>query len=404
MGIIKETNRREVLLDRLKNRLNLNGFADSPIAILAEVIGSEIESVENEIYYSFYRNNINNAFDRDLDEIALSDYALTRRVATRASSDYFYFFTESGQTFGEINDGRDIVIPRGTLLGVSSPVENSSILYKTKEDITLRANLTTIRFYAEAEILGPSQNVLEDSIRYHNFTNYSLATEGILKLTNTQVISNGADTESDDSLRLRCIGRNQRQVERNKNYIFLSLLEEGSVFDFEIIESYYGIGTVGVIVKGNGNNTVDEETLDRLQDVVAKEAKHLGQKIIFSAGLKVKLVIDITCTTTRTSLDTTNLRDLENQIRNFVFRSIKNQELIKAINFNSLKNDIKFNFSVIEDLGRSSIYERLTKQTEDIELGAPDIIILSEENPLFINKDEYISEIEVNVKVNGAVI
>lgn len=404
MGIIKETNRRQVLLDRLKNRLNLNGFTDSPIAILAEVIGGEIESVENEIYNYFYRNNISNASDTDLDEVASSEYGITRRVAARASSDYFYFFTESGQTFGEINNGTEIIIPEGTLLGTSFPVENSSIIYKTVEDVSLREDLTTIRFYAEAESAGSNQNVLEDSVRYHNFLNYSSVGEGLLKITNGQPITNGADSESDESLRLRCIGRNQRQVERNKNYIFLSLLEESSVFDFEIIESYYGIGTVGVIVKGNGNNTVDEETLNRLQDVVATEAKHLGQKVIFSKGLEVKIEIDISCTSTRTSLDAAELRSLENEIRNFVFREIKNQEFTKAISFQSLKNDIKFNFSVIKDLNKNSIYERIDKIVEDVELGAPDAISINENNTLFINKDEYISDIDVNVKVNGAVI
>jgi hypothetical protein len=403
MGIIKEANRREILLERLKSRLNLNGFADSPIAVLAEVIGTEIESVENEIYDFFYRNNISSASEEDLDDIASGDYDTNRLGATRGNSDYFYFFTESGQTFGDINNGSEIIIPVGTLLGVSSPIENSSIIYTVAEEITLRADLTTVRFYAESNSTGTGQNVTEDSIRYHNFLNYTLAEEGILKVTNTQAITNGSDRESDESLRIRSVGRNQRQMERNKNYIFLSLLEESSVFDFEIIESYYGIGTVGVIVKGAGNNTISEETLIRLQDLVATEAKHLGQKIIFSAGLKVKLTIDISCTSTRSYLTPDELTELENEIKIFVYENIKSQEFRKAISFVSLKNDIKTNFQVIEDLGKSSIFESLNKQVEDVEEGAPEEILLSESETLFINKDEYIENIEVSISILGGI-
>ena len=399
MGLIRATNRREALLSRLRDRLNLNGESDSPIAVLAEVLGSEIETVENEIYDYFYRNNISTSSEEDLETLASSDYDTNRRPATRASSAYFYFYTDT--TFGDINGGDDIVIPEGTLLGMSNPVSNSEVIFETKEQIVLRADLEYSNFYAESRSTGSSQNVNVDTIRFHNFTNYTSAAQNLLRVSNNAPITNGSDREVDQSLRTRCVGRNQRQVERNKNYIFLSLLEESSVFSFDIIESYFGIGTVGVIVRGNGNNEVDDEKLQEFQDLIATEVKHLGQKVIFSKGLKVVLDLDISLQLTNQSLTQVEIANMENEIRSFVFREIKNQEVSKVINWNSIQGRVLDNFSVQINSRANSMYTSVTVSKEDTNVGAPEVLILNKDNSLVIENDEFIGEINISVATTG---
>lgn len=404
MAVISQGNfnRREILLDRLKRRLQVDGLPDSPVAILAEVIGSEIEAVEKEIYDSFYRNNVTNASGEDLEVAASSDYNTTRLPATKGSSNDFYFFVSGGFSFGEINNGEDIVIPEGTMLAITSPVSNSTIIYKTIETITLDKDLSQIPFYAESTRTGSNQNVTESTIRFHNFNNYTRSSEDLLKVTNSKAITNASNQENDESLRLRCVGRNQRQVERNKNYIFLSLLEESSVYDFEIIESYYGIGTLGVIVKGSGGGEVDDNVLTRLSDLVASEAKHLGQQIIFSKGLKVSLKIEIDCRSTNANLTSEEKASLESTLRSAVYRNIKNQEFRKTINFVLLENNLKETYGLQNTGTNNSIFTSILKTVEDEEdrLGEPEETEINKDLNLFINRDEYIgTDLTVDVTV-----
>lgn len=404
MAVISQgsSNRRGILLDRLKTRLQVDGLPDSPVAILAEVIGSEIEIIENEIYDYFYRSNITNASGEDLEATASSDYNTSRLIPTVGSSDQFYFFTTGGLTFGDLNDGEDITIPEGTLLGLSTPVENSNVIYEIKEQVLLRADLSETPFYAESRSTGSDQNVAESTIRFHNFNNYTRSAEDLLKITNSRAITNASDQETDESLRLRCVGQNQRQVERNKNYIFLSLLEESSVYDFEIIESYYGIGTVGVIVKGNGGGEVSDAVLSRLDDLIATEAKHLGQQIIFSKGLKVKLEIDIDCESTNSNLTSEEKQDLESTLISAVFENIKSQEFNKIINFISLENDLKTIYGIKKVGTNNSILTQIIRSVEDENdsLGEPEDTIIDRSLPLIINRDEYIgTDLIINVTV-----
>lgn len=386
----REINRKAALFERLKSRLGVDGLSDGPVAILADVIGSEIESIENEIYDYFYRKNVTVAADQDLEEIASSDYNLTRMPATKASSDQFYFFVDTG-TFGDLNSGSDLTIPKGTLISTSYPVENSNIIYELKSDVTLRSDLNETSFYAESLSTGSSQNIAALAISFHNFTNYNGEENDLLKVTNIVSVTNGSEEESDDSLRTRCVGLTTQQLERNKNYIFLSLLKENSIHNFEIIESYYGIGTVGIIVKGNGGGEVSDGMISRLEDLIATEAKHLGQNIYFSKGVKINFNISVECSPINSNLNETEKESLRNSIKTYIFNNIKEQEFRKRISFNLLSQNLKSTFNIQRLDNNNSIFSRIEKTIEDSEIGFPESMIVSEDETMIINRDEYIS-------------
>ena len=396
----RENNRRTALFERLKSRLGVDSITDGPVAILADVIGSEIESIENEIYESFYRKNVTVAESEDLDIVANSDYNLTRIPATKGSSDEFYFFVDSG-TFGDLNLGGDLIVPAGTLISTSFPIENSGIIYELKSDLLLRSDLNETSFYAESLQTGSGQNIAAFSTTFHNFTNYIGEENDLLKVTNIVSITNASDEERDESLRTRCVGLNSQQIERNKNYIFLSLLKESSVHSFEIIESYYGIGTVGVIVKGNGGGEVDDATISRLEDLIASEAKHLGQNLYFSKGIKINFNITVACTPLNPDLNDSEKRNLENEIKTYIFNNIKEQEFRKIINFNLLSQNLKSRFQVKRLDNENSIFTRIEKTIEDSEIGFPESTVVSENENIIVNRDEYIGtspSIEVIVR------
>jgi len=387
----RQVDRRERLLESLKSRLGVDGLVDSPVAMLAEIVGNEIESIEREMYNYFYSININNAIGGDLDVVAASDHNYTRIPATRARSSKFSFYVLNENTFGSINDGNDITIPVGTLIGVSYPVENSNIVFKTTSEVVLRSDLTEISFYGESTTVGEEQNVTELSLNYHNFTNYKDYAKNLLKITNTEAITNGSEEETDESLRTRCAGQNQVQVERNKNFIFLALLEETDVYASEIIESYYGIGTVGVIVKGNGGGKVSDDTIARLEDTIAQEAKHLGQKVIFSKGLKVKFKIEIECIAFNRNFNDVDKTNLENDIKSFIYENIKQQEFSsRTISFRLLQEDIKTRFNVKQSSNLSSLFVKIEKQVDDEDYGSASVETLNINSSFVLNRDEYV--------------
>ncbi len=391
MGVIqqRENPRRENLLDALTARLNVDGSSDSVVAVLAEVIGDEIEKIENEIYDYFYRNNINNSEGEDLDQVAASDWNVNRLAATAASSNKFYFYVIEG-TFGDINRGNNITIPSGTLLGIVNEVSSGSIVYRTTEDIVLPADNNSTAFFAEATSVGADQNVAEQSISYHNFTNYTAEAENLLLVTNLEAITNGAEEENDSSLRTRCVGQQQLQVERNKNYIYLSLLKETSIYNFEIIESYFGIGTVGIIVKGQGNGPVSPEVISSLQTILQDEAQFLGQRIEVVNGLKLRFQINISCEARDGNLNAEGKASLFERIKRRLFEEIKNQEVNNLINFATIENTLKSEFDIMNVGSNNSIFQQIHLFVEDGDHGAPEQITVRPNSNVIVERYQYV--------------
>jgi hypothetical protein len=395
MAIIRERDltRREELLASLKARLNLSDTAtrDNVVNVIADVVGSELESLESDIYDNFNTTNIASATNQDLDEVAFNNYGLTRIPATRATSREFALFGESGQSFGDLNNSGAITIPAGTKFSITPLALTSTedLVFRTTEEITLAINAESFSFYAESIGVGSGQNVSRGSVRYHNFTSYARASEDLLKITNLKDISNGADEETDESLRTRCLGLNSLQVERNKNYIALSLLGEKSLYKFEIIESYYGIGTVGIILKGQGGGEVDDATVEELERTLLLELGHLGQKTYFSKGLKVILDLDVNCSAIGSLTD--EAKDgLRNEIALFLRDQIKILEDTNAIDFSLLEGSIKDTFNVTNQPRKHSIFTRIVKSTEDLDLSESDREIISHSETLLLKRDEYV--------------
>lgn len=405
MAIIRERDRtrREELLASLKAGLNLSDTTtgDNVVNVIADVVGSELESLESDIYDNFNTTNIASATSQDLDEVAFNNYGLTRLPATRATSREFALFGEDGQSFGDLNNNNAITIPAGTKFSVTplALISTENLVFRTTEEITLAVDAESFSFYAESIGVGSGQNVSRGSVRYHNFTSYARASEDLLKVTNLKDISNGADEETDESLRTRCLGLNSLQVERNKNYIALSLLGEKSLYKFEIIESYYGIGTVGIILKGQGGGEVDDATVEELERTLLLELSHLGQKVYFSKGLKVALKLNVNCSASA-DLTSSAKADLENSIKLFLRDQIKILEDTNAISFTLLERDIKKIFNVTNLTGKNSIFTRIIKSTEDLDLSESDWEEILPDQILVLKRDEYVgSAMTIDVEV-----
>lgn len=402
MGVIaqREKNRKQNLLDTLKTRLKINtNYKDSVLSILAEVVGGEIERIENEIYDHFYKTSLSNAENIDLDEVGSSEYNISRLPATLANSNKFFFYVLTG-SFGDINNSSDITIPSGTLISTSNSSTSNEVVYATTEEIVLSATNNNQSFYAEAQTLGSSQNITELSLQFHNFTNYIEYDENSLKVTNTETITNGSDEETDEFFRTRCAGQAQLQVERNKNYIYLTLLKETDVYDFEIIESFYGIGTIGVVVKGGGNGPVSDAVLNNLNDMIQDEAQHLGQFIGFTRAFKVNFRVEIDCTATNTNLTQIEKSNLELEIAERFFEILKEQEVTNFISFGAIESALKNEFSLVSSASNLTIISSIYTSVEDNNYGTPQEEELNPDANMTIARDQYVgTDITINVNV-----
>jgi hypothetical protein len=334
---------RENILNQLEARLGLNNQnRDSFARILSEVIGSELEAVEREIIDSFRDQQLENLTGEELEDYVFNNYNISRYASRRATANNFQVTVSAGESFGELNNNNDIIIPAGTR--ISTDDSYSAVVFKTTAPITLPSDISFISTSIEAENPGSSYNTVASSLRYIDFTDYSQGSDSLLVVSNPYDISNGSDQESDFSLRLRAMRFLERKSTLNKSALFSGLLNEPSIFDFDLIESYYGIGSIGVLVRGHGYGRVSDADIEKVKQIIS-EFKFLGQMIEVVTPREVTLNLNLTVIS-RTVLNDAERVILTNEINNFIYSELKNMEFERNISLNSLSTKVLERFNI----------------------------------------------------------
>ena len=162
------------------------------------------------------------ATDTNLDLIG-EIYGVTRIGASAAgvaaSDQNFEFYVRTG-TFGDINNGQDIVIPDGVSIYTASPSGPVYLAYP----VTLPAGAASAYFDARAGTPGSAGNAAASVFTKHNFTNYADAAYGSLLVTNECGIVGGRDAETDDDFRYRINLKLQSQSGVNEAALRFQLL------------------------------------------------------------------------------------------------------------------------------------------------------------------------------------
>lgn len=169
---------------------------------LVDIIADRMGDLETRQFVNVSQNLIPFAVTDALD--ALGDiYGVPRIQAQDASSpatdNNFEFYVITG-TFGDINNGQDVVIPSGTRIFSQSSV---GPVYSLDTTITLLASASTTGFSASSTAIGTAGNVPANILNRHNFTNYAQSNFGSLLVTNNYGVIGGRDTEDDESFRFR---------------------------------------------------------------------------------------------------------------------------------------------------------------------------------------------------------
>lgn len=239
--------------EKLTRRTEITLFdPGSKIKILSDVFSNELYNLYQTNKQSFESINISTSSGKDLQALGLSKgvtpfYETYAQVSKEELCLAWYV---SSGTFGNLNDGNDIVIPTGTEIW-TNPKQNDmgrKITYKTTEQITLSAASSVAYASAKATASGSASNVGPGVLKNHNFTDYESKTG--LRIINFNSILNGNDRENEELYRYRVMQSYSGKALNNSLSYSINALTIPGVLDTKIIENYYGLGTVGVVVLG----------------------------------------------------------------------------------------------------------------------------------------------------------
>jgi len=175
------------------------------------------------------------------------------------------FFVTSG-TFGGINGGASITIPKNTV--ISTEKDSEGVLFKTLNSVVLSATASSMYVSVEAVQTGTIGNVGRNSLKYHNFSNYTDSANDTLKITNDFEVVSAVDRETDINYRYRISNQLQYLARANATSIRLAALSVPGVADVIMIPYAHGIGTFDLIVK-SVTPTVSDGLIAAVQSEVA---------------------------------------------------------------------------------------------------------------------------------------
>lgn len=237
----------------LQRRTGINLFEPDSIANnLINVFSEQLLNERQEVIRAIDNSELTKARGKDLVRIGESrgvKKIVERYAYALATDNKVAFYVESG-TFGDLNSGSSIVIPIGTKIW-SSRAENDlgrEIIYQVTEETTLGLGSSLGYVSVKAMGSGSDFNVGTSVLQQHNFVDY-VAGSG-LKVINFAPILNGTNPETDDDYRYRISQQYTNIATVNQTNAKLQAINIPGVLDTKIIEGYYGIGSVALVVLG----------------------------------------------------------------------------------------------------------------------------------------------------------
>lgn len=313
--------------DRLRNKTNINLFEkDSKTQAIIDVFAEQLLNDRREVINAQASQQISQATDEALEKIG-SSIGLPILLETYAKVSKhelsLAFYVEQG-TFGDLNNGSDFTIPKGTLVK-STALQNDLgkvISYSLTEDCICYAEDTITYASAKAEASGSDFNVGSSVLRTHNFTGYASKT-GLLVL-NFYPILNGRKRESNDQYRYRISQFYSTTATNNEMKAKLLALSVPGVVDTKIIPGHFGIGTVALVVLGTEYQTNDK-LLNAVQQTVNNFALP-GVKTIVTAAVNCLVDIEVTVKATRALSSTDQLR-IKNTLKRITVNYLRSKGL-----------------------------------------------------------------------------
>ena len=359
------------MLENIKARFgNISENRDSTFSAFTETIGDELNFLRREIRNEFDSMQMSNANGEMLDKIALDTYGLIRRPATYAEAlaeeSNVYFYVETG-TFGDINNNQNIILPAGTQITVKPNGFGNTLTYEVLYDYTLEADSDSYYCSVRSLDTGYNQNVDKGSLLFHSFVNYTNSEQNLLKVSNRFAILNGSDKESDEIFKVRLNNYLTATLNSNQDLLTLRAISIPGVTEVRIIDNYFGIGGLGVVVFGSGRES-SRSLIELVRNRVLEIASP-GTTLSVVGGVTVYIDFDIRVYI-KPNLNLIEKDSIQNQIKTFVYSSVESAEATGQIDLTNISNFIRSrvrNDSII-GVGKKtngSIFEKVYQRKSD---------------------------------------
>lgn len=319
----------------------------------------------------------------------------------------FHFYVDQG-TFGDINNGQDIVIPADRLrvygqsqrLSETGDLEELPVSFRPVESITLPAAESQVYVSITAMQPGPDFNVASEALTDHNFSGYARNTEQLLKCKNNYPILNGSSDGDDENIRYELSRiyavRDTTAIER-----LITLIDSIPGITEVLAEpNFSGSGTVDFFIDAE-SFVIPPSLLSEAQDVIQSSFQY-GSQInvngIKRVGLSVVSDIEFKRGVTDEQKDAT----IES-IRAYLLDSILESGIAGSVDLSKIARDIALSVPTIARIGDGSGFDEVTVWRDAIQgsrygvaLTNRNVQLVAQRFERFLPEDNLVNPISLN--------
>jgi uncharacterized phage protein gp47/JayE len=278
-------------IEQLKSNTQITRFTPgSKARTLLGILASEAEKLEQSITSSLILGLINGANGIYLDfigELVGVQRGRRSQAEVYAEDQIISIYVESPLTFGDLNAGRPISIPSGTIISSA----DGSIRYSTTRRLTLMPDDSNEPVPARSLRYGAGGNIGRGALSVIEFTGYSAHPNLKLKVTNVSSIEGGTESDSDAFYRYKIMNSALSSETGNATAVRLAALSAQSVADALILPLSRGVGTADIILDTQ-DGIVSSQTLESVTRAV-RAVESLGADILVRAPRLVGLEVAV---------------------------------------------------------------------------------------------------------------
>lgn len=342
-------------IDSLQANTGLNALGGgSKLRAIIETMGVLTKDAYDFFKVSAGMTLIYTATDKYLDYIG-AIFGMTRKTGENAlvmpGALTVKVYVNTG-TFGDINEGQDIIIPEGTRIYA---IQNNEILnYYTVESYVLQAEDAFFYIGVRSELPGAVYNIPSGKLKYIDFAGYSgYSSQESLKVINLFPMFNGKSAESDEDFRFRIINEFQRLQKGNEFAIKMAAFSVPGVADAFIIPNQKGLGTITLLIK----SVTPSVTTDLLEAVEyeVNQVKSAGTKV-FVTGPTELLVRFIIRLNFKPGVSSSAIINAQEAVKNALYFKINNLDPGEGFEINDLADTVRLADSNINSIGFPNKY------------------------------------------------
>lgn len=272
------------MIQTIYDRIKADFLERSGISSIREpgVISSIIYAFANEI--ENLDKNLEEAINQGYSDTATGEYL--ERIAALIGCKRVQGLKASGIVRLSVENvpASDIYIPEGTRVSTVTGIGGSKFVFLTVTDSILHSGDTYVDVFVQAEKEGSDYNVAAGSVVI-----IETPIQGINYCSNTEAMTGGTDTETDDQLRARIPLYLAGLKRGTKESLESAARSVSGIIDALVLDGETA-GTAIVIVAGDGG-VVTGQTLDNVEEI-CEEYKGAGIQL----GVFAATNVDVNCT------------------------------------------------------------------------------------------------------------